>query len=72
MFSLVQYLLPIGVWSPTAHPGLPLVVLLGRTVSWTVTQWFVRDAREAIRDFLQVQAALRCVTPYFLAWIFTW
>jgi hypothetical protein len=22
----------VGVWDPTAHPGLPLVVLLGRTV----------------------------------------
>jgi hypothetical protein len=36
----------VGVWSPTAHPGLPLVVLLGRTVLLTVTQWFVRDARD--------------------------
>jgi hypothetical protein len=22
----------VGVWDPTAHPRLPLVVLLGRTV----------------------------------------
>ena len=40
----------IGVWSPIAHPGLPLMVLLGRTVLLTVTQWFVRDARETMSD----------------------
>jgi hypothetical protein len=37
-----------------------------------VTQWFVRDARETVDDFLQVQATLRCVMPYFLVWIFMW
>jgi hypothetical protein len=52
------------VWSPTAHPGLPLEVLLSRTVLSTVTQWFVRDARETIDDFLQVRAALRYVELY--------
>jgi hypothetical protein len=57
---------------PNPHPGLPLEVLLGRTVLLTVTQWFVQDAREAVDDFLQVRAALRCVTPYFLVWIFMW
>jgi hypothetical protein len=62
----------VGVWGLTAHPGLPLEVLLGRTVLLTVTQWFVRDARETVGDFLQVRAALRCVTPYFLVWIFMW
>jgi hypothetical protein len=31
----------VRVWSPTTHPGLPLTVLLGRTVLLTVTQWFV-------------------------------
>jgi hypothetical protein len=40
----------IGVWSPIAHPGLPLMVLLGRTVLLTVTQWLVRDAREMTSD----------------------
>jgi hypothetical protein len=54
------------------HPGLPLEVLLGRTVLLTINQWFVRDARETVGDFLQVRAALRCVTPYFLVWIFMW
>jgi hypothetical protein len=38
----------------------------------TITQWFMRDARETVDDFLQVRAALRCVMPYFLVWIFMW
>jgi hypothetical protein len=54
------------------HPGLPFEVLLGRTVSLIVAQWFVRDAQETIDNFLQVRAALRGVTPYFLVWIFMW
>jgi hypothetical protein len=62
----------VGVWSPTAHLGLPLAVLLGRTVLLTVTQWFVRYARETAGNFLQVRVALSCVTPYFLVWIFIW
>jgi hypothetical protein len=33
----------------------------------TVARWFVLDARETVDDFVQVQAALRCVTPYVLA-----
>jgi hypothetical protein len=33
-----------GVWDPTAHPGLPLEVLLGRTVLLTVARWFVLGA----------------------------
>jgi hypothetical protein len=36
----------------------------------TVTQWFVRDARETTSDFLQVRAAWRGVIPYFLVRIF--
>jgi hypothetical protein len=47
----------VGVWDPTAHPGLPLKMLLGRTVLPTVAQWFVLDARETIDNFLQVRAA---------------
>jgi hypothetical protein len=39
----------VGGWSPTAHPGLPLGVLLGRTMLLTVTQWFVLDAWEGDR-----------------------
>ena len=62
----------VSVWSPTAHPGLPLEVLLGRMVLLTVTQWFVQDARETVDSFLHVRAALRCVTPYFLVGIFMW
>ena len=47
-------------------------MFLGRTVLLTVTQWFVRDARETTGNFLQVQAAWRGVIPYFLVWIFMW
>jgi hypothetical protein len=57
----------VSVWSLTAHPGLPLAVLLGRTVLLTVTQWFVRDAQETTGNFLQVRATLRCVIPHFQA-----
>jgi hypothetical protein len=44
----------VGVWDPTAHPGLPHGVLLGRTVLLTVARWFVLGARETIDNFLQV------------------
>jgi hypothetical protein len=54
------------------QPRLPLEVLLDRTVLLTIAQWFVQDARETVGDFLQVRAALRCVTPYILVWIFMW
>jgi hypothetical protein len=53
-------------------PRVTLVVLLGRTVLLTVTQCFVRDARETTGNFLQVRAAWRGVIPYFLVWIFMW
>jgi hypothetical protein len=49
--------LDVGVWDPTAHPGLPLEVLLGRTVLLTVARWFVLGARETIDNFIQVRAA---------------
>jgi hypothetical protein len=49
--------LAVGVWDPTAHLGLPLEVLLGRTVLLTVARWFVLSARETIDNFLQVRAA---------------
>jgi hypothetical protein len=61
-----------GVWDPTAHPGLPLEVLLGRTVLPTVARWFVLGARETMDNFIQVRATWRGVTPYFLVWIFMW
>jgi hypothetical protein len=38
-----------------------------RTVLPTVARWFVLDAREIVDNDVQVQAALRCVTPYALA-----
>jgi hypothetical protein len=62
----------VGVWGRTAHPGLPLKVLLGRTMLLLVARWFVQDARETMDNFLQVRAAWRGVMPYFLVWIFMW
>jgi hypothetical protein len=60
----------VGVLGPTTHLGLPLEVLFwSRTVLPTVARWFVLDARETVDSFVQVRAALRCVTPYVLAWI---
>jgi hypothetical protein len=47
--------------------GLPLEVLLGRTVLLTIARWFVLLT---IDNFLQVRAAWRGVIPYFLVWIF--
>ena len=44
----------VGVWGPTAHPGLPLEVFFGRTVLLIVAQWFVQDTREMVDNFLQV------------------
>jgi hypothetical protein len=41
-----------------------------RTVLPTVAQWFVPDARETVDNLVQVRAALRCVTPYVLVWVF--
>jgi hypothetical protein len=50
---------------------VPGVALRGafwsRTVLPTVARWFTLDARETVDDFVQVRAALRCVTPYVLA-----
>jgi hypothetical protein len=36
----------------------------------TVARWFVPDARETVDDRVQVRAALRCIIPYVLVWIF--
>jgi hypothetical protein len=36
----------------------------------TVARWFVPDAHETVDNLVQVQAALRCVTPNVLVWIF--
>jgi hypothetical protein len=45
----------------------PKVLFRSRTVLPTVAQWFVLGAREIVDNDVQVQAALRCVTPYVLA-----
>jgi hypothetical protein len=49
-------------------PGGTLVVLLGRTVLWIVTRWFVlgHERERESSEFQQVWAALRSVIPYFL------
>jgi hypothetical protein len=49
-------------------PGVTLVVLLGRTVSQIVTQWFVLLHERETHKLEQVQAALSGVIPYFLWW----
>jgi hypothetical protein len=60
----------VGVLGPTAHPGLPpRGAFRSRMVLPTVARWFVPNARETVDGFAQVRAALRCVTPYALAWI---
>ena len=41
-----------------------------RTVLPTLARWFVLDARETVDNVVQVRAALRCVIPYVLVWIF--
>jgi hypothetical protein len=52
-------------------PGVaPRGAFRSRTVLPTVARWFVLDARETVDNFIQVQAALRGVTPYVLVWIF--
>jgi hypothetical protein len=49
-------------------PGVaPQGLFRSRTVLPTVAQWFVQGARETVDNGVQVQVALRCVTPYVLA-----
>jgi hypothetical protein len=49
-------------------PGVaPRGASWSRTVLPTVARWFALDARETVDSFVQVWAALRCVTPYVLA-----
>jgi hypothetical protein len=45
------------------------VMLLGRTTSLIVTRWYVWRHVGIARRFIQVRAALNCVTPYFLLWL---
>jgi hypothetical protein len=41
-------------------------MLLGRTTSLTMTRWYVQGDVDLARGFIQVQAALECVTLCFL------
>jgi hypothetical protein len=51
-------------------PGVaPRGAFWSRTVLPTVARWFVSDARETVDNLVHVWAALRCVTPYVMAWI---
>jgi hypothetical protein len=45
------------------------MMLLGRTTSLIVTRWYVRRHVSIARRFIQVWAALKCVTPYFMLWL---
>jgi hypothetical protein len=56
--------------SDRAPSVAPRGAFLSRAVLSTVARWFVPDARETVDNLVQVRAALRCVTPYVLAWIF--
>jgi hypothetical protein len=49
-------------------PGVvPRGAFWSRTVLLTVARWFTLGTREIVDSFVQVRAALRCVTPYVLA-----
>jgi hypothetical protein len=48
----------------------PRGVFWSRTVLPTVARWFVPNARETVDNLVHVRAALRCVIPYVLVWIF--
>jgi hypothetical protein len=52
-------------------PGVaPRGAFWSRTVLPTVARWFMPDAREIVDNLVQVRAALRCVIPFVLVWIF--
>ena len=57
---------PVGVCDPTAHHGVTHVMLLGRTMQLIATRWYVQEDVDDAQGFIQVQATLECVTPYFL------
>jgi hypothetical protein len=56
--------------SDCAPEVAPQGAFWSRMVLLTVARWFVSDARETVDDLVQVRAALRCVIPYVLVWIF--
>jgi hypothetical protein len=58
-----------GTSTPEVQPVASRGAFRSRMVLPTVARWFVPNARETVDGFAQVRAALRCVTPYALAWI---
>jgi hypothetical protein len=56
--------------SDRAPKVAPRGAFWSRTVLPTVARWLMPDARETVDNLVQVWAALRCVTPYVLVWIF--
>jgi hypothetical protein len=59
-----------GFGSDRAPRVAPRGAFWSRTVLPIVAQWLVPDARETVDNLVQVRAALRCVIPYVLVWIF--
>jgi hypothetical protein len=57
--------------SDRAPEVAPQGAFWSRTMLPTVARWFVSDARETVDNLVQVRAALRCVIPYVLVWIFS-
>jgi hypothetical protein len=72
--GIVPWLFPKGGCRCFGSDHAPRVAPRGafwsRTMLPTVARWFVPDARETVDNLVQVWAALRCVTPYVLEWIF--
>ena len=57
----------VSVLGPIAHSGLPLEVIFGVGGVTDCSSMVRANARETVDSFVQVRAALRCVTPYVLA-----
>jgi hypothetical protein len=56
--------------SDRAPEVAPRGAFWSRTVLPTVARWFMPVVRETVDNLVQVRAALRCVIPYVLVWIF--
>jgi hypothetical protein len=51
---------PVGVYDPTAHHGVPHMMLLSRTASLTATRWYVRE-HVGLHEDLYKFGTLECV-----------